>query len=194
MSGGVVGAREGGGVGEGVVARPGAVTVRCAGPRGGGVGESTGNAGVRRDMVARRPRRRREMKVRAMRSEVWRRCRSAKSRRIRGWVGRRPRARSWRRRRASDDGDGRRNAEETWGAAGFGRKAVLGAVLAAGAGAAAAGAVAGAGAWAAGARAAAERAAEEGTAVAGAVKEAEGAGVGKGNGNLACGVAASFAA
>ena len=46
-----------------------------------------GEAGVRRDRVARRARRRREMKVRAMRSVVWRRCRSAMSRRIRGWVG-----------------------------------------------------------------------------------------------------------
>ena len=42
MSGGVVGARGGRVVGEGVLARLGAVTVGCAGPRGGGVGRVEG--------------------------------------------------------------------------------------------------------------------------------------------------------
>ena len=42
MSGGMVGARRGRVGGEGVVARPGAVTVGCAGPRGGGVGRVEG--------------------------------------------------------------------------------------------------------------------------------------------------------
>jgi hypothetical protein len=42
LSGGVVGARRGRVEGEGVVARPGAVTVGCAGPRGGGVGRVEG--------------------------------------------------------------------------------------------------------------------------------------------------------
>ncbi len=42
MSGGMVGAGRGRVEGEGVVARPGAVTGRCAGPRGGGVGRVEG--------------------------------------------------------------------------------------------------------------------------------------------------------
>ena len=136
---------------------------------------------ARRERVARRARRRREMKVRAMRREVRRLCRSARSSRIRGWVGWRPRARSWRRSRASEEGDGR---HKIWGAAGFVGKAALGAVVAARAGEAVAwravmsraargvfavaGALAGAVAWAAAGRA----------AVAGAAKEAGGVGAG----------------